>query len=116
MKTGILLFCVVYGLIEVFNANFLYKKNKLKNLDALIISIWGLLLSSVGIIEILGDTTFWLDISYFLFGISWIIMIRTPCSARIFHKKENPNGPLARKIIFIFLALSQFATIVLRHI
>ena len=115
MTMGLLFFCIAYGLIETSNAYYLFKKNKLNTINLLIISIWGILISLVAVSSLLQRKSILIDIDYFLFGISWLFMIKTPCSAQIFHQK-NKYGPLARKIIFIFLSLAQFATILLRNL
>ena len=114
-KLGILSFCIAYGLIEASNAFYLFQKNKLSAINSFIIIFWGTCIFLLAIDGLSRDESILTDIDYFLFGTSWLFMIRTPCSAQIFHPK-NKYGPLVRKIIFIFLSLTQFATILLKHI
>ncbi len=112
---GLLFFCVAYGLIETSNALYLFKKGKLNATDFIIIGCWGILIFLIAIDEFFKCRSILADIDYCLFGISWLFMIKTPCSAMIFHQK-NKYGTLARKIIFIFLSLFQFLTVLLRNI
>ena len=106
---GILVFCLAYGLIELTNAIYLFQKNKMGFWSMSIIVFWGMCIFLIAIDEIYKDTSVLATIYYFLFGVSWLLMLKAPCSVKIFHEK-NKYGPLSRKVIFIILSISQFVT------
>jgi len=91
------IFFIFFGAIKLANAIYVYGLSK--NLIAT--SFWGLTFILIGVVELLGVVGIYKSLVYLLFGLSWLPMMWSPCTDKIF--RINKTTQLIRKIIFLII-------------
>lgn len=91
------IFFIFFGAIKLANAIYVYDLSK----NLIVTSFWGLTFILVGVTELAGAVGIYKSLAYLLFGLSWLPMMWSPCTDKIF--RINKTTQLIRKIIFFII-------------
>lgn len=103
-------FFLVYGLIEMINATYVYGAKK-EWFNLAITAFWGATFIFVGLVEI-TNSNYLKDLAYILFGIGWLPMMFTPCAIKFFRKSKKTL--LLRKICFFLISVTELTIVFLK--
>lgn len=95
------IFFIFFGAIKLTNAIYVYGPIKKESFNLIVISFWSLTFILVGMIELTGVSGILKGLAYLLFGLSWLPMMWSPCTDKIF--RINRATLLIRKIIFLII-------------
>jgi hypothetical protein len=95
------IFFIFFGAIKLANALYIYGSNKKEIFNLITISFWGLTFILVGAVELIGVGGVLKSLAYLLFGLSWLPMMWSPCTDKIF--RINKKSLFIRRAIFLII-------------